>query len=159
MTNKNILPKVINKETEIKALWELFQADTYFTDYFSHDDVQQMENNIRHDIPLLNATSISEKFDNLKEVNTQMAHELDRTSAVMTSRVITIKDLEIKELEQKEIIKELIVTMLKEKHDSQIVYDTMSIDDIVKLKIEKDITLCECDREFVLNKIDSNRFV
>ena len=49
--------------------------------------------------------------------------------------------------------------MLKEKHDSQIVYDTMSIDDIVKLKIEKDITLCECDREFVLNKIDSNRFV
>jgi len=150
MANKNsFLPKVINKTTEIAILWELFNANTYFTDSFSFDELQQMETNIKCDFPLTMNTNLSKRINELQEQTEMMAKELDERNATNRSLAVQIADVETETKEQKRAIDKLATFILKDDPNADEVYEALDHAEVIRLKIAEDILLVPYDKDYL----------
>lgn len=59
--NLNQSPKLqITKDEEIEMLMKLMNSDSYFSEFFTRDDIRSFVNNIRNDFPIESGT----RFDN-----------------------------------------------------------------------------------------------
>ncbi len=82
------MTKNMTKDEEIHQLRELFEADSYFSDEFSEQDVDQMCQNIQNDHPLL----LNTRWVKFSKKQRQLVKELIKEK--ITSLTKTIENAE-----------------------------------------------------------------
>ena len=148
-TKKLYIPEIIDKETERKILWHLFDnGDTYFADYFSEEDVHTMAENISNDFPLLMNTSIDRKYENTKAISSQMAKELDEKNAQLVTRANTISELDAIAQANRKKVEKMAIALLRQDPTSEIVYELMDPLEVIGLKIRQRIDMVDRDDEY-----------
>ena len=148
MARKLYIPEIITKEIEIEILEKLWENDTYFSDYFSEDDLNTMRQNIMNDFPLLTGTSIDSKYEMVKTNSSQMAKELDEKNAQLQTRANTISELDAIAQDQRKKFEKLAVAMLRKDPNNELVYELMGSLEIIGLKIKQRITMVDRDDEY-----------
>lgn len=67
----------MDKETEIKHIRALSEGNTYFSEFFSKEDVNQMVQNIKNDFPIELHCTFNEKFATYKRLAEETAKNCD----------------------------------------------------------------------------------
>lgn len=125
----------MDKETEIKTLQSL-KGDTYFAQYFSNKDIDQMCSNIKDDIGIESYCSFNEEAASLRRSITDLRKEIQ----------IKIHDWGM------EFIK-AIEGGFDDDLVYQIVEDELGIEAIIKFKRKEHLELTEKEIDYLVSKI------
>lgn len=124
----------MTKEQEIKHLMALRgekKGDTYFNDFFSQDDIDQMIENIRNDFAIERCCSFNAKADMLEKKlhEEQQAHDQDML----------------------DFVENLLVTEAKGGNSLRVASEKIGMANTIKIKRRNKIALSEEEIDYLVN--------
>lgn len=125
----------MDKETEIKTLQSL-KGDTYFAQYFSNKDIDQMCSNIKGDIGIESYCSFNEKEASLERVIVDLKKEFEKVKHDWGMQVIKALD---------------------KGYDEEAIYEViegeLGMDAIIKFKRKEGIELLDKEIDYLVSKL------
>lgn len=128
---------MMTKEEEIKHLMALMgdkRGDTYFNQFFSSDDIEQMIQNIHDDFAIEMGCSFTEKAEVLEKKlhEEQKAHDQDML----------------------DFVAELLVTEARGGNSLNVAMAKIGMDNTIKIKRKNKIPLSEEELDYLVSKLD-----
>lgn len=128
---------MMTKQEEIKHLMALMgdkRGDTYFNQFFSKDDIEQMMENIKDDFAIEMGCSFTEKAKELEKKlhEEQKAHDQDML----------------------DLVAELIVTEAQGGNPLKVAMKKIGTDNTIKIKRKNKIPLSEEEIDYLVSKLD-----
>ena len=128
---------MMTKQEEIKHLMALMgdkRGDTYFNQFFSKDDIEQMMENIKDDFAIEMGCSFTEKAKELEKKlhEEQKAHDQDML----------------------DFVAELLVTEAKGGNPLKVAMKKIGTDNTIKIKRINKIPLSEEEIDYLVSKLD-----
>lgn len=128
---------MMTKQEEIKHLMALMgdkRGDTYFNQFFSKDDIEQMMENIKDDFAIEMGCSFTEKAEVLEKKlhEEQKAHDQDML----------------------DFVEDLIVTEARGGNSLNVAMAKIGMDKTIKIKHKNKIPLSEEELDYLVSKLD-----
>ena len=128
---------MMTKQEEIKHLMALMgdkRGDTYFNQFFSSDDIEQMIQNIHDDFAIEMGCSFTKKVEELEKKlhEEQKAHDKDML----------------------DFVEELLVTEAKGGNSLNVAMAKIGMDNTIKIKRKNKIPLSEEELDYLVSKLD-----
>lgn len=128
---------MITKEEEIKHLMALMgdkRGDTYFNQFFSSDDIEQMIQNIHDDFAIEMGCSFTKKVEELEKKlhEEQKAHDQDML----------------------DFVEDLLVTEARGGNSLNVAMAKIGMDNTIKIKRKNKIPLSEEELDYLVSKLD-----
>lgn len=128
---------MMTKEEEIKHLMALMgdkRGDTYFNQFFSSDDIEQMIQNIHDDFAIEMGCSFTKKVEELEKKlhEEQKAHDQDML----------------------DFVEDLLVTEARGGNSLNVAMAKIGMDDTIKIKRKNKIPLSEEELDYLVSKLD-----
>lgn len=128
---------MMTKQEEIKHLMALMgdkRGDTYFNQFFSKDDIEQMMENIKDDFAIEMGCSFTEKAKELEKKlhEEQKAHDQDML----------------------DFVAELLVTEAQGGNPLKVAMKKIGTDNTIKIKRKNKIPLSEEEIDYLVSKLD-----
>ena len=128
---------MMTKQEEIKHLMALMgdkRGDTYFNQFFSKDDIEQMMENIKDDFAIEMGCSFTEKAKELEKKlhEEQKAHDQDML----------------------DFVAELLVTEAQGGNPLKVAMKKIGMDNTIKIKRKNKIALSEEELDYLVSKLD-----
>ena len=128
---------MMTKEEEIKHLMALMgdkRGDTYFNQFFSSDDIEQMIQNIHDDFAIEMGCSFAKKAEELEKKlhKEQKAHDQDMLV----------------------FVEEMLVTEAQGGNSLNIAMKKIGMDNTIKIKRKNKIALSEEELDYLVSKLD-----
>nr|DAI84417.1 MAG TPA: hypothetical protein [Caudoviricetes sp.] len=128
---------MMTKQEEIKHLMALMgdkRGDTYFNQFFSKDDIEQMMENIKDDFAIEMGCSFTEKAKELEKKlhEEQKAHDQDML----------------------DFVAELLVTEVQGGNPLKVAMKKIGTDNTIKIKRINKIPLSEEEIDYLVSKLD-----
>jgi hypothetical protein len=147
----------INKNQEQDLLQILRDTNSYFcnaangdTLAFDKADVDIMCCNIRNDFSILRNTSIGSKLEEVINYE-KIIKNLKNSAEKMASKII---ELDTAAAASRLKTNSLISELLKYNSNSEFIYNSFSLKEIINVKLENDIELSNIDKDFILKIIE-----
>ena len=127
----------MTKQEEIKHLMALMgdkRGDTYFNQFFSKDDIEQMMENIKDDFAIEMGCSFTEKAKELEKKlhEEQKAHDQDML----------------------DFVENLLVTEAQGGNSLNVAMKKIGMDNTIKIKRKNKIALSEEEIDYLVSKLD-----
>ena len=128
---------MMTKEEEIKHLMALMgdkRGDTYFNQFFSSDDIEQMIQNIHDDFAIEMGCSFTKKVEELEKKlhKEQKAHDQDML----------------------DFVEDLLVTEARGGNSLNVAMAKIGMDNTIKIKRKNKIPLSEEELDYLVSKLD-----
>ena len=128
---------MMTKQEEIKHLMALMgdkRGDTYFNQFFSKDDIEQMMENIKDDFAIEMGCSFTKKAEELEKKlhEEQKAHDQDML----------------------DFVAELLVTGTQGGNPLKVAMKKIGTDNTIKIKRKNKIPLSEEELDYLVSKLD-----
>lgn len=128
---------MMTKEEEIKHLMALMgdkRGDTYFNQFFSSDDIEQMIQNIHDDFAIEMGCSFTKKVEELEKKlhEEQKAHDHDML----------------------DFVEDLLVTEARGGNSLNVAMAKIGMDNTIKIKRKNKIPLSEEELDYLVSKLD-----
>lgn len=128
---------MMTKQEEIKHLMALMgdkRGDTYFNQFFSKDDIEQMMENIKDDFAIEMGCSFTEKAKELEKKlhEEQKAHDQDML----------------------DFVENLLVTEAQGGNSLRVAREKIGMDNTIKIKRKNKIPLSEEEIDYLVSKLD-----
>ena len=128
---------MMTKEEEIKHLMALMgdkRGDTYFNQFFSSDDIEQMIQNIHDDFAIEMGCSFTKKAEELEKKlhEEQKAHDQDML----------------------DFVEDLLVTEARGGNSLNVAMAKIGMDNTIKIKRKNKIPLSEEELDYLVSKLD-----
>lgn len=128
---------MMTKEEEIKHLMALMgdkRGDTYFNQFFSSDDIEQMIQNIHDDFAIEMGCSFTKKVEELEKKlhEEQKAHDQDML----------------------DFVEDLLVTEARGGNSLNVAMVKIGMDNTIKIKRKNKIPLSEEELDYLVSKLD-----
>lgn len=128
---------MMTKQEEIKHLMALMgdkRGDTYFNQFFSKDDIEQMMENIKDDFAIEMGCSFTKKAEELEKKlhKEQKAHDQDML----------------------DFVAELLVTEAQGGNSLNVAMKKIGMDNTIKIKRKNKIPLSEEEIDYLVSKLD-----
>ena len=128
---------MMTKEEEIKHLMALMgdkRGDTYFNQFFSSDDIEQMIQNIHDDFAIEMGCSFTKKVEELEKKlhEEQKAHDQDML----------------------DFVEDLLVTEARGGNSLNVAMAKIGMDNTIKIKRKNKIPLSEEEIDYLVSKLD-----
>ena len=128
---------MMTKQEEIKHLMALMgdkRGDTYFNQFFSKDDIEQMMENIKDDFAIEMGCSFTEKAEELEKKlhKEQIAHDQDML----------------------DFVENLLVTEAQGGNSLNVAMKKIGMDNTIKIKRKNNIALSEEEIDYLVSKLD-----
>lgn len=128
---------MMTKQEEIKHLMALMgdkRGDTYFNQFFSKDDIEQMMENIKDDFAIEMGCSFTKKAEELEKKlhEEQKAHDQDML----------------------DFVEDLIVTEARGGNSFNVAMAKIGMDNTIKIKRKNKIPLSEEELDYLVSKLD-----
>lgn len=128
---------MMTKEEEIKHLMALMgdkRGDTYFNQFFSSDDIEQMILNIHDDFAIEMGCSFTKKVEELEKKlhEEQKAHDQDML----------------------DFVEDLLVTEARGGNSLNVAMAKIGMDNTIKIKRKNKIPLSEEELDYLVSKLD-----
>nr|DAZ39805.1 MAG TPA: hypothetical protein [Caudoviricetes sp.] len=128
---------MMTKEEEIKHLMALMgdkRGDTYFNQFFSSDDIEQMIQNIHDDFAIEMGCSFTKKVEELEKKlhEEQKAHDQDML----------------------DFVEDLLVTEARGGNSLNVAMAKIGMDNTIKIKRKNKIPLSEEELDYLVSKLD-----
>lgn len=128
---------MMTKQEEIKHLMALMgdkRGDTYFNQFFSKDDIEQMMENIKDDFAIEMGCSFTEKAKELEKKlhEEQKAHDQDML----------------------DFVAELLVTEVQGGNSLNVAMKKIGMDNTIKIKRKNKIPLSDEEIDYLVSKLD-----
>ena len=128
---------MMTKEEEIKHLMALMgdkRGDTYFNQFFSSDDIEQMIQNIHDDFAIEMGCSFTKKVEELEKKlhEEQKAHDQDML----------------------DFVENLLVTEAQGGNSLRVAREKIGMDNTIKIKRKNKIPLSEEEIDYLVSKLD-----
>lgn len=140
------------KAKEIKLLEQLSKLEGYFTDAFNEADVLQMIANIRNDFPILNATSIQKKIDQMSINLSETEVELQDVKNESAERFLQICAMEVDMKALEMTNEETLHDLLDADDRNPIAYNNFRQDEIIRMKVRNGMELAPEEKDLVIAK-------
>lgn len=124
----------MDKSEEIELLQSL-KGDTYFSQFFSQDDIEIMCRNIKSDFPIQTFCTFNEEAAGLKREIGKLKEELKSTTYEWATRFLNRDDIT--------------------EDEYQVVKDAIGIDAIIQYKHDHNIELSENEINYLITLIPS----
>lgn len=127
---------MMTKQEEIKHLMALMgdkRGDTYFNQFFSKDDIEQMMENIKDDFAIEMGCSFTKKAEELEKKlhKEQKAHDQDML----------------------DFVEEMLVTEAQGGNSLNIAMKKIGMDNTIKIKRKNKIALSEEELDYLVSKL------
>ena len=127
---------MMTKEEEIKHLMALMgdkRGDTYFNQFFSSDDIEQMIQNIHDDFAIEMGCSFTKKVEELEKKlhEEQKAHDQDML----------------------DFVEDLLVTEARGGNSLNVAMAKIGMDNTIKIKCKNKISLSEEELDYLVSKL------
>lgn len=128
---------MMTKEEEIKHLMALMgdkRGDTYFNQFFSSDDIEQMIQNIHDDFAIEMGCSFTKKVEELEKKlhEEQKAHDQDML----------------------DFVEDMLVTEAQGGNSLNVAMKKIGMDNTIKIKRKNKIALSEEELDYLVSKLD-----
>lgn len=128
---------MMTKEEEIKHLMALMgdkRGDTYFNQFFSSDDIEQMIQNIHDDFAIEMGCSFTKKAEELEKKlhEEQKAHDQDML----------------------DFVEDMLVTEAQGGNSLNVAMKKIGMDNTIKIKRKNKIALSEEELDYLVSKLD-----
>lgn len=128
---------MMTKQEEIKHLMALMgdkRGDTYFNQFFSKDDIEQMMENIKDDFAIEMGCSFAKKAEELEKKlhEEQKAHDQDML----------------------DFVEDLLVTEARGGNSLNVAMAKIGMDNTIKIKRKNKIPLSEEELDYLVSKLD-----
>ena len=128
---------MMTKQEEIKHLMALMgdkRGDTYFNQFFSKDDIEQMMENIKDDFAIEMGCSFTKKAEELEKKlhEEQKAHDQDML----------------------DFVEDLLVTEARGGNSFNVAMAKIGMDNTIKIKRKNKIPLSEEELDYLVSKLD-----
>ena len=128
---------MMTKEEEINHLMALKgckRGDTYFNQFFSSDDIEQMVRNIKADFPIESGCSFMKKAEELEKKlhEEQKAHDQDML----------------------DFVEEMLITEAQGGNSLNVAMKKIGMDNTIKIKRKNKIALSEEELDYLVSKLD-----
>lgn len=128
---------MMTKEEEIKHLMALMgdkRGDTYFNQFFSSDDIEQMIQNIHDDFAIEMGCSFTKKAEELEKKlhEEQKAHDQDML----------------------DFVEDMLVTEAQGGNSLNVAMKKIGMDNTIKIKRKNKIPLSEEEIDYLVSKLD-----
>lgn len=128
---------MMTKQEEIKHLMALMgdkRGDTYFNQFFSKDDIEQMMENIKDDFAIEMGCSFAKKAEELEKKlhEEQKAHDQDML----------------------DFVEEMLVTEAQGGNSLNVAMKKIGMDNTIKIKRKNKIPLSEEEIDYLVSKLD-----
>ena len=128
---------MMTKEEEIKHLMALMgdkRGDTYFNQFFSSDDIEQMIQNIHDDFAIEMGCSFTKKVEELEKKlhEEQKAHDQDML----------------------DFVEDMLVTEAQGGNSLNVAMKKIGMDNTIKIKRKNKIPLSEEELDYLVSKLD-----
>lgn len=128
---------MMTKEEKIKHLMALMgekRGDTYFNQFFSSDDIEQMIQNIHDDFAIEMGCSFTKKVEELEKKlhEEQKAHDQDML----------------------DFVEDLLVTEARGGNSLNVAMAKIGMDNTIKIKRKNKIPLSEEELDYLVSKLD-----
>ena len=128
---------MMTKQEEIKHLMALMgdkRGDTYFNQFFSKDDIEQMMENIKDDFAIEMGCSFTKKVEELEKKlhEEQKAHDQDML----------------------DFVEDLLVTEARGGNSLNVAMAKIGMDNTIKIKRKNKIPLSEEELDYLVSKLD-----
>lgn len=128
---------MMTKQQEIMHLMALMgdkRGDTYFNQFFSKDDIEQMMENIKNDFAIEMGCSFTKKAEELEKKlhEEQKAHDQDML----------------------DFVEDMLVTEAQGGNSLNVATEKIGMDNTIKIKRKNKIALSEEELDYLVSKLD-----